>query len=69
MIFGSEPLPTIYASKNQNVLISGLALTDVKADTSQEKNRTSSKAKVKRKKKGFKNNKKDGFARGMSLRG
>jgi len=69
MIFGNSSLPTVFAAKDQKVLISGLVLTDVKTEILQEKPKTSLKTKVKKKKKGFKNNKKDGFARGMSMRG
>ncbi len=69
MIFGRDPMPTVFAAKDQKVLISGLVLADVKTHTLPEKLKTSSKTKMKKKKKGFKNNKKDGFARGMSMRG
>ena len=67
--FGSDSLPMIFAAGDKGVLMSGQLLRDVKVKSQGERLKSSTKTKLKKKKKGFKSNKKDGFARGMSMRG
>ncbi len=56
-------------TRDRNIVMSSQRLRDIKVSSSEKTTKSSKAAKPKKKKKAIKNNKKDGFARGMSLRG
>ena len=69
LTIGNHETPTIFCSSGNGVVFSGQSLRDVSIDAQNEKVKNCTKTKVKGRAKQKKNNKKDGFARGMSMRG